>query len=200
MKRAAIGVRMHSGWGALIGVSERAGTVEIVERRRIAVISSSVPGAMQPYHFARSLQLPEAERFIAQCFAASTALALAAIQDVVGALHARQYRLVGCAVLLASGRPLPHLSKILAAHPLLHTAEGEFFREVVTKACAELVLPVTKVRERDLDNCMHVAFGKTATKMRQQLTTLGRSLGPPWTADQKSAALAALLIVANRHQ
>ena len=35
MKRAAIGFRMHSGWGALVAVSHHAGTVKILERRRI---------------------------------------------------------------------------------------------------------------------------------------------------------------------
>jgi hypothetical protein len=34
--------------------------------------------------------------------------------------------------------------------------------------------------------------------MRQQISTLGRSLGPPWTTDQKTAALAALLVLAQQ--
>jgi hypothetical protein len=37
MKRAAIGVRMHSGWGALVVVSNGVGTMEIIDRRRVAI-------------------------------------------------------------------------------------------------------------------------------------------------------------------
>jgi hypothetical protein len=117
---------------------------------------------------------------------------------VVGELRDRQYRVVGSAVLLASGRALPPLAKILASHAVIHAAEGEFFREVFSKACADLDLSVTGVRERDLDERVKTTLGKVAARMRRQISTLGRSLGPPWTADQKTAALAALIVLANK--
>ncbi len=135
MKRAAIGVRMHSGWGALVAVSNSTGTVEVIDRRRVAITTPGTPGANQPYHFAENLELPEAEKFLGNCFAASKRLAFEAVRDVVGELRGRQYRVVGSAVLLGSGRPLPPLSKILASHALIHAAEGEFFREAFSKAC-----------------------------------------------------------------
>ncbi|MFZ0736716.1 MAG: hypothetical protein WCA98_07350 [Candidatus Acidiferrales bacterium] len=197
MKRAAIGVRMHSGWGALVAVTNNAGTVEIIERRRVAVITPGTPGAKQPYHFAENLELPEAEKFLGTCFAASRRLASAAVLDVVGDLGGRQYRVVGSAVILASGRPLPALANILASHALMHAAEGEFFREVFTKACEGLDLTVTGIRERDLDERVQTAFGKAATRVRRQISAFGRFLGPPWTTDQKTAALAALIVLAN---
>jgi hypothetical protein len=84
MKRAAIGVRMHSGWGALVDVSNSAGTVEVIDRRRVTITAPGTPGANQPYHFAENLELPEAEKFLGNCLAASKRLALAAVQDVVG--------------------------------------------------------------------------------------------------------------------
>jgi hypothetical protein len=200
MKRAAIGVRMHSGWGALVAVSNTAGTVEVIDRRRVAIITPGAPGANQPYHFAENLDLQEAEKFLGNCFAASKRLALTAIRDVVGELCDRQYLVVGSAVLLASGRPLPSLSKILTSHALIHAAEGEFFREAFSKACEGLDLSVTGFRERDLDECVQTTFGKAATRMSQQISTLGRSLGPPWTKDQKTAALAALVVLANKRR
>jgi hypothetical protein len=200
MKRAAIGVRMHSGWGALVAVSNSAGTVEVIDRRRVTITAPGTPGANQPYHFAENLELPEAEKFLGNCLAASKRLALAAVQDVVGELRGRQYRVVGSAVLLASGRPLPPLSKILASHALIHAAEGEFFREAFSKACEGLDLSVTGFRERNLDECVQTTFGKEAARMRQQVSGLGRSLGPPWTKDQKTAALAALLVLANKQR
>jgi hypothetical protein len=200
MKRAAIGVRMHSGWGALVAVSNSGGTVEVIDRRRVAITSPGTPGANQPYHFAENLELPEAEKFLGNSFAASKRLAMAAVRDVLGELRDRQYRVVGSAVLLASGRPLPPLSKILASHALIHAAEGEFLREAFSKACEGLDLSVTGFRERNLDECVQTKFGKAATRMWQQISTLGRSLGPPWTKDQKTAALAALIVLANKQR
>jgi hypothetical protein len=200
MKRAAIGVRMHSGWGALVAVSNNAGTVEVIDRRRIVVIPPGTPGAKQPYHFAENFELPKAEKFIATCFAASKRLAVAAVREVLDYLRDRHYRVVGSAVILASGRALPPLSKILASHPLLHAAEGEFYREVFSKGCEDLDLSVTGIRERDLDESVRASFGKAATRIGKQISTLGRSLGPPWTLDQKTAALAALLVLANKQK
>src|SRR5258708_35642705 len=107
MKRTAIGVRMHSGWGALVAVSNSVGTVEVIDRRRVTITAPGTPGANQPYHFAENLELPEAEKFLGNCFPASKRLALAAVPDVVGELRGRRCRVVGYAVLLASGHSLP---------------------------------------------------------------------------------------------
>jgi hypothetical protein len=198
MKRAAIGFRMHSGWGALVVVSHSTDKVQILERRRVIVIEPKIPGTRQPYHFSENLELPEADKFLADCFSASQGFALAAIRESVESLRASQYSVIGAAIVLASGRPLPPLPKILASHALIHTAEGEFFREVVWAACQALGIPVRGFRERDLDECAAAAFGKAAAKTLQQIATGGRSLGPPWTSDQKTAALAALLMLANQ--
>jgi hypothetical protein len=198
MKRAAIGVRMHSGWGALVAVSNDAGAVEVIERRRFVVASPETPGGKQPYHFAEDFELVKAEKFLGERFADSKRLALRAVQEVIGELRGRQYQVTGAAVLLASGRPLPLLPTILVSHALIHAAEGEFFREVFSKACEGLELPVTGIRERDLDERVRTTFGKAANRILQQISLAGRSLGPPWTADQKTAALAALVVLAKR--
>jgi hypothetical protein len=196
MKSAALGVRMHSGWGVLVVVSGDANSVEIVDRRRIVTMDPGTRGAKQPYHYAADLGLPEAERHLANCAAASERLALSVVGQVVRELEARHYRIVGSAVLLASGRPLPVLSKILASHPLLHTAEGEFFRNAVRKACECLKISVTAIRERDLEELAKTAFGNAAGRVQRRISSLGSSIGPPWTKDHKAAALAASMILA----
>jgi hypothetical protein len=196
MKRAALGVRMHSGWGVLVAISGDANSVEILDRRRIVTTDPSTPGSNQPYHHAANLGLPESERYLADCTAVSERLALAAVADVVRELERRHHRVVGSAVLLASGRPLPSLSKILASHPLIHTAEGVFFRDAVSKACERLEIPVTAIRERELDEGAKTAFGNAANRVQRRISSLGSSIGPPWTKDHKTAALAASIILA----
>jgi len=199
MKRAAIGVRMHSGWGAMVAVSSEADRVNVLQRRRIVAFSTGARGGKQPYHFAKGLEPEEAEKFLRECFEASRSLALTAVQELRDELSGR-YRLVGSAVLLASGRPLPSLSKILASHSLIHAAEGEFYREVFSKACECLELAVTGFRERDLGQHVEATFGVAANRVSQQVSDAGRLLGPPWTQDQKMAALAALVVLANEQK
>ena len=198
MKRAALGLQMHSGWGVLVAVSGAAQAIEILARQRIVTADPDMPGAIQPYHYAMSLKLSEADKHLANCAAASTRLAAVAIRNVVSELNARQHHFVGSAVLLASGRSLPALEKILASHPLIHTAEGEFFRHTVSQACEELEIPVTAIRQRDLDERAKAAFGNAATRVQHSIASLGSSIGPPWTKDHTTAALAAALILASR--
>jgi hypothetical protein len=195
MKRAALGVQMHSGWGVLVAVSEN--PVEILDRRRIVTADPKIPGAIQPYHFASQLELPQQQKHLEQCASSSCSLATTAIAELVRELVARKYRVVGAAVLLASGRSLPALEKILAAHPLIHTAEGELFRRAVIRAFEELQIPVTAIRARDLDEQAKVAFGKNASQVQGTIASMGSRIGPPWTKDHKTAALAAALMLAS---
>jgi hypothetical protein len=195
MKRAAFGFQMHSGWGVLVAVSGAPQAIEILARQRIVTANPEMPGAIQPYHYAMNLQCPE--KHIASCAVASTRMAVTAIGDLVAELNACHYRVVGSAVLLASGRSLPPLEKILAAHPLIHTAEGEFFRHTIIRACEELQISVNAIRQRDLDERANAAFGKLASGVQGNIEGLGKTIGPPWTKDHKNAALAATLLLSS---
>jgi hypothetical protein len=196
MNHAVIGARVHSGWAAVLAVSGDLEAVQILDRRRIAITDSTVAGATQPYHFAEKLKLPDAEKHLANCAAVSECLASAAIREMVEELRIRDYQVAGCAIVLAAGRPLPGLADVLASHALIHTAEGEFFRRSLRKACEGQGIAVTGIRERDLDERVKETFGTAAGNVRERLADVGRSLGPPWTQDQKSAALVAWIVLA----
>lgn len=198
MKRAAIAIRVHSGWGALVAVAGNAQTAEILARSKITIVDPKAAGAMQPYHFAKELALPAAERHLAKCAASSEGLALAGLRQVIDEMGRREVTVAGCAILLASGRPLPELSKILASHPLIHTAEGEFFRQAFWKAAERLELPVAGFKERDLEKRAVSVFGEAAGQAKETIANLGKIVGAPWTADQKNATLAALLLLAGK--
>lgn len=191
MKRAALGFQMRSGWGVLVAVSQDANSITLLDRRRIVVADPKEHGAIQPYHFAAQLKPPEQERHLARCAASSRQLAATAIAEVIRELDERRYRIVGAAILLASGRPLPPLAKILAAHPLIHTAEGEFFRQAIRQACEGLQIPVTAIRARELD-----AEGNKDSALQRSIAGLGRTVGPPWTKDHKTSVLGAALLLA----
>ena len=52
------------------------------------------------------------------------------------------------------------------------------------------------IRERELDERAEKAFGKLAAQVRKNIDGMGRVLGPPWTQDEKMAAMAAALVLA----
>ena len=141
-----------------------------------------IPGSSQPYHAAAGLPFPEAESAVREAIESSRGLALEAMSAVAKVLRAQGHDVDGCGVLMGSGKALPGLDRILAAHPLIHTAEGAMFRDVLVWAARECRLPVTTVREKELD----------ATSL-ERIGSLGKLIGPPWTLDQKYATVAALM-------
>ena len=158
--------------------------VEILDRRRIVTADPAIPGANQPYHYASRLEPSESDKYLANCTAASSRMASRAIGEVVRELDGRRYRIVGAAVLLASGRPLPPLEKILVSHPLIHTAEGEFFRHAASKGCEDLQIPVTAIRARELDE-------RATDRVRERGEPVAGEYRKPWkfyrpTLDQGS--------------
>jgi hypothetical protein len=199
MKSAAIGVSVHSGWGAVVAITGWHLAEEVLDRRRLVIIDPKVTGAAQPYHYVEEMETHAAERHLSGCAANSTRLALEALTRVSAELRDQGFTLMAAAILLNSARPLPDLEEILASHALIHTAEGEFFRQAFRSGFERLKIPVTGIRIRDLDDCALKAFGKAAPEVHKRIDGMGRSLGAPWTKDEKTAALAAAIVLAGPH-
>lgn len=197
---AALGIRMHSGWGVLVAVTGDAHAIEVVDRRRIITIDSTLQGSKHPYHHAAGLPLERAEQFLAERAAVSERLATAAIGEVLRDLAGRHYRIERSVVLPSSGRPLPSLSTTLTSHVLIHAAEGEFFCHAVRGACERLDMSVTALAEKELDERVKTALGKAAPRLARTISALRRAIGPPWTSDHKKAALAAAVMLARKHE
>jgi hypothetical protein len=180
--KTALGFRAHSGWAAMIAA---AGTLEapcVLQRRRIV---TAAPDSRQPYHAAADLPLDEARALLDGALASSRALALQGVSEVVRALRSRGHEAVAAGVLCGSGKALPDVEKILAAHPLIHTAEGILFREVLAWAVEECGLRMLWVPEKGIEPASLRRFER-----------VGKEIGPPWTQDQKYATAAAFRALA----
>lgn len=104
MKPAAIGVRVHSGWGAVVAVAGQNGVEEIIERRKVAIIDAKKPGVAQPYHYVEEMELSAAERHLTQCAIDSKRLAREAVSYIYASpsyqeLHAVFVAIVACGLL-----------------------------------------------------------------------------------------------------
>ena len=190
---AALGFRAHSGWAALIAVAGSPASPSILLRQRVALADPGTSGSKQPYHAAEGRKLAIAEKIIGRC---ARRLARQAVRRVIRELEAEGHRVVGCGLLLASGRPLPRLESILASHALIHAADGELFRDALAHAMERSGLSVTRVREKELFDRAARDFRTAAEVLRRRVDETGRPIGPPWTQDQKLASLAGWLALA----
>lgn len=193
MKTAAAGFRVHSGWTSLVAVALEKGRPVVLARQRPHLVATFSYAFRQPYHTAEKMSLDEAAAFLDRQRAEAHRLAIAALKSAQADVAQQGYKIARSALLLASGRPLPELNKILAAHSLIHTADGEFFREALLHACAKCQLAITTIKDRDLLASASKSLRRSPAALTKFLTALGKPLGSPWTQDEKFATLAAWL-------
>ncbi len=170
----ALGFRTHTGWSVMCTVSAGSPPT-LVARTRVQLCPPEVPA--DAYHVAAGdrSDLRAAEKLIARVVAASVKGARAAIraagEDVVAI------------ALVNEPRELPSLARILGSHALVHSAEGDMYREVVAEAGEAEGLPV-----------FHFAATELKASPRQDLMqAFGAAVGTPWQREHKDAALAALM-------
>src|SRR5216684_3965992 len=193
LKQAAVGFRVHSGWAAAVAVSLEKGEPVVLAKQRVDLVETFTYEFRQPYHTAEKMLDGQAREFISRMQAEARRLAYRAIRELESRTQEQGMKLTGCGLLLASGRPLPALEKILASHALIHTADGELFREALLHASARCGLRDFTIKEKELLDRAGEAFRCKPNVLMRRVTELGRSLGSPWSQDEKFASLAAWL-------
>lgn len=199
MKQAAVGFRVHSGWAAVVVVWLEKGALVVLERKRAHLVKTFSYTFRQPYHTAEKMPLAEAGEFVAQVQTEARQLAYRAVHEMQSELEKLKITLSRGNVLLASGRPLPELEKILASHALIHAADGELFREAIVHGCTRCGLKMESIKERELLEHAGTALHLKPAELMRRVTHLGKPLGSPWSQDEKFATLAAWLTLTSRN-
>ena len=195
-KQAALGFRVHSGWAAVVAVCLDRGLPVVLARQRVHLVETFTYEFRQPYHTAEKMPPGQAREFISRMQAEARRLAYRAVQELESRTQEQGVKLTRCGLLLASGRPLPVLEKILASHALIHTADGELFREALLRASARRRLRDFTIKEKELLDRAGQVFRAKPNELMRRVTELGRPFGAPWSQDEKFATLAAWLALA----
>ena len=193
MKQAAVGFRVHSGWAAVVVVWLEKGAPVVLERNRAHLVKTFSYTFRQPYHTAEKMPLAEARRFVAQVQTEARQLAQRVIHGMQSDLERAEIKLTRGNLLLASGRPLPDFEKILASHALIHTADGELFREALSYAVKRCGIEMVGIKERELLERARQTLRVQPAALLRRVTELGKPFGSPWSQDEKFATLAAWL-------
>jgi hypothetical protein len=191
----AIGFSLHSGWAVAVAVGGERGRPTVVLRRQVELIESELP--RQVFHAAQGLTAREAEQLVRQVERSARECAERATESLAEELAAAGHRAVAVA-LCSEPRDVPtDVRAIVANHTLIHSAEGELYREAVEAAAAWLGLPVLQVEAKRVPGEVADRLGVGADRQKALLDDLGRALGPPWRADHKQATLLAAVALAD---
>lgn len=193
MSDAAVGFRVHSGWATMVAVCLQRGTPVVLARKRAHLVENFSYTFRQPYHTAEKMEIAEAREFVVGVRDEAARLALRAIRELQEDTHQQGAKLTRCALLLASGRALPELEKILASHALIHTADGELFRNALGHASELGKLKMFSVKEKELLEQASKTLRAQPAALMKRVTKLKKSVGAPWSQDEKFATLAAWL-------
>jgi len=198
VQTAALGFRVHSGWAAAVVLCGPPDAPVVVDRRKIQLVKTFTYTFRQPYHTAGKMPRHDAIKFIRDVQSDAKRLALSSLRSLQTDLAEGDFEIVRCALLLASARALPGLEHILASHALIHTADGELFRDSLRAACALCDFPVDGIREKELFATASKALRVQPAALKRRVAGFGKSLGPPWSQDEKFAALGAWLTLARQ--
>lgn len=200
MKSAALGFRVHSGWTCVVAIALEKSGVMVLWRKRVQLVDILTREFKQPYHAAEKMAFAAGAEHIAKVKAEALRLASQILADAETELRQEGRELTKCAMLLASARPLPDLAAILASHALIHTAEGELFRKAIAQACECRHVDLLRVKEKTLGAEAARHLGLTEAALQKQIAELGKTLGAPWSQDEKFATLAAWLRLSDCNQ
>ena len=193
--RAAIGFRVRTGRATAVVLSGTVEAPEVTLRLEVRLVDPELPDSGQPYHVGLERTGPEAERAVERACDAARAAGSAAMRTLLGDLAQRGLGVVGAGLVVGSdGDP----SRIGNPHVRAHALEGRLFREIVEAGVDACALPSLCVVEKELYELAEKALGRSPGALKRAATELGRPVGPPWRAVEKSAALAAWLALAAR--
>jgi hypothetical protein len=189
---AAVGLRVKSGWAAavlLVGPVEKP---EAVGRRIVDLSDPDVPESRQPYHAAMGV-LEEDEAKIGRRTAVVRRVAAQSVAELLDHFRAAGYH-IGSAGLVVGSQVDP--ASISNPHIRAHALEGRLFRTVLEGALQAHGLSCSVVVERDAYSKAAALLARPADDLRRAVSALGRSLGGPWRAEEKLAALSAWMNLA----
>jgi hypothetical protein len=191
--KVALGFKSHSGWAAMVAIGTTADGLSVIDRRRIELIEAGELWAKQPYHAAEELEPVNARDVVSQGVESARKVAVQRMHEAIAHIRSLKHEVAACAVLMPQPMPDWSTAEILAVHFRMHKAEGVLFPDALCRAAKACKLQLAAIPEKtladDAERILKTPFSSTMEKIAE----MGRSIGPPWGKDQKTAALAGMI-------
>jgi hypothetical protein len=193
MTKGAIGFRARTGRAIAVVLSGDAEAPALVWRGEVSLIDPTVPATAEPYHQVMELPWSEAMIAVQGLVSAIEAVAEVLVRGMVEDMQSRDVEVRAVGVVGSSPR---NLERIGNHHIRAHAAEGVLFRRVLEESASRNHLLCRAFSESELFGEVS-AILPSAAGIKSTLTRIGRSAGPPWRVDERLAATAAWIAMAN---
>lgn len=186
--QVAIGFRVKSGRAIVIVLAGPPDSPQVLARREIALCDRAVPDSIQPYHAALEMPGTKATKEIERLVKIVRRATSASIGELVKEWREAGHEIRGAGLVVGS---LIDPATIKNDHIRAHALEGQLFRVSVQEALESKELKSVAIPERDVYSRAASALARSEDELKRVVSELGRAVGGPWRADEKTAALAA---------
>ena len=193
----SIGLRAKTARAIVVVLGGTIDAPLVLRKLQIALADPKIPATAQPYHEVMDLPWLESQKAVRKSAAAIEAIARKTLGRLIKDLQVDGVRVCGAGIVGAKDRDL---AKIGNYHIRAHAAEGILFRRVLDLAADANGLKRRTFSDRELDQTAAAELGAESARVKQKLNELGRTLDPPWRADEKQAATAAWLVLHGRRK
>ena len=193
---AALGCRAHTGWAALVAIAGDAVRPWVVLRCRAELADPTGNIRRNVYQTARGLEPATAAGLVEAAERIASERAAVSIEQALRQADADGARVETCGVVVGMAPAGAGLESILRSHALAHAAEGRLYQGALLRGAASCGLKALPVPKRSIWTLGESALGITGSELRCVLDGLRGEVGPPWAEDQKLAALAAWVALA----
>ncbi len=184
---AAIGFRVKSGWATAVLLGGAVDAPRVLDRCVVELSDPDVPETRQPYHASTGREETDAAR-IRRRVTIVERVASRSLKELLTKYRQLDGRVRGAALVVGS---VIDPESIANPHIRAHACEGRLFRTVLERALSARGVRSRVLLERSAYAEAAAAIGQSPAVLKRKLLAMGRSVGRPWGANEKLAALAA---------
>jgi hypothetical protein len=188
----SIGLRAKTARAIVVVLGGPSDAPRVLTKLEIPLADPNVPATSQPYHEVMEMPWEESQQAVRKSARAIEAIARKSPAGLIKELQSTGMKVAGAGIVGAKDRDLARIGNF---HIRAHAAEGVLFRRVLDLAADANGLRRRTFPDREF---AELAANELTSVDRQKLNNLGRSLPPPWRADEKQAATAAWLVLHGR--
>ena len=158
----------------------------------IELSDPSVPSSRQPYHAVMGASPPNASQLERRLRNVVQQVTRKSVRELLRGYRAGGHRVRAAALVVGSDIDP---ARIANDHIRAHALVGRLFRTVLEAAVASGGLRCAVVVEREAYALAAGVLARTEPELRRAVADLGRSHRGPWRAEEKTAALAAWMLL-----
>jgi hypothetical protein len=189
----SIGLRAKTARAIAVILGGPLDSPRVLKRAELILWDPATPATGQPYHEVMDMPWERSKAAVRKIERKIERVASKALRDFVRDAKADGFIVCGIGIAGAGDR---NLERIGSTHIRAHAAEGVLFRRVLEFAAATNSFRSTSFNERVLEETAAAELQCPVGKLKSRLAEMGRAVGSPWRADEKTAATAAWLALA----